>query len=149
MCKLDLIATSRSICPKRQRKLILSTMRFQNCYLARAKWCHPGIPTRQMVWLLTVVCLQNLGDCWIRHIRPDWTEEFAKIADKNTGETLELYTGVNMDSWSTYSQEHMRLPMSMKDCVLRQATDRKHAQFIGAMAQSIPRVFNRMDSNGN
>ena len=26
------------------------------------KWCHPEIPTKQMLWLLTVVCLQNLAD---------------------------------------------------------------------------------------
>ena len=84
-----------------------------------AKWCHPEIPTRWMVWLLTVVCLHNLGDYWIRHTRPDWIEESEKNIDNNTDEILKLCTGVNMDSWSAYSQECMCLPMGMKDCGLR------------------------------
>ena len=101
------------------------------------KWCHPEISTRQMMWLLAAVCLQNLGNYWIRHIRPDWIESFTKTINKNWDEILKLCTGVNMDSWSTYSQERMHLPMSMTGCGLRQATDRRHAQFIGAMAQII------------
>ena len=60
-----------------------------------------------------------------------------------------LCTGMKMESWSTHAQEQMRLPMSMRGCGLRQATDRRHAQFVGAMAQSITQLFNRKDSNGN
>ena len=71
------------------------------------KWCHPEIPTRQMLWLLTIVCLQNLGDYLIRHIRPDWTETFAKRIDKYTDQILGLYSGMKVESWSTYAQEQM------------------------------------------
>ena len=114
-----------------------------------AKWCHPEIPTRQMLWLLTCVCLQNVGDYWIRHIRPDWTEDFVKTNDKNTHENLKLCTGMNIIFWSSYSQKCMCLPMSIKGCEFRQVTDRRRAQFVGAMAQSTPQLFNRKDNSDN
>ena len=113
------------------------------------KGCRPEIPTRQMLWLLTVICLQNLGDYWIKRIRPGWTEAFAGAIDNNTDQILGLCTGVKMESWPTHAQEPMRLLMNMRGRGLRQATDRRHAKFVGAMAQSIPRSFNRKDSNGN
>ena len=95
------------------------------------------------------VILSHLGDYWIRHIRPDWTEARAERIDKNTDQILGLCTDMKMESWSTHAQEQMRLPMSMRGCGLRQATDRTHAQFVGAMTESTPQLFNRKDSNGN
>ena len=44
-------------------------------------WSHPDIPTRQMLWILIHVCLQFTGDYWLRHLRPDYTEEFATAID--------------------------------------------------------------------
>ena len=38
------------------------------------RWPNPDIPARQMLWILTVTCLQFMGDYWIRHVRPDLTE---------------------------------------------------------------------------
>jgi hypothetical protein len=32
------------------------------------RWPHPDIPARQMLWILTLACLQFTGDYWIRHV---------------------------------------------------------------------------------
>jgi len=39
------------------------------------RWPNPDIPTRQMLWILTVVCFQFMGDYWLRHIKPDYTDK--------------------------------------------------------------------------
>ena len=45
------------------------------------RWNHPDIPARQMLWLLVSGCLQFKPDYWLRHIRSDWTEDFASGVD--------------------------------------------------------------------
>ena len=93
------------------------------------------------MWLLLVVCLQNLGDYWTRHVRPDWTEEFASEIDDEVDELLKTCVGVDAKTWSFFAKERLRLPMSLRGCGLRQAA--------GAIAQSIPQLLNRKDVNGN
>ena len=36
---------------------------------------------RQMVWILTVVCFQFMGDYWLRNVRLDITLDFTKAID--------------------------------------------------------------------
>ena len=62
---------------------------------------------------------------------------------------LKTCIGVNTDSWSHFAKQRMRLLMNLKGCGLRQVVDRRHAQFIGVLAQSIPPLFDRKDNNGN
>ena len=39
-------------------------------------WPMADIPARQMpCWILTVVCFQFMGDYWLRHIKPDYTDK--------------------------------------------------------------------------
>ena len=49
-----------------------------SCLLDPGRWPHPEIPSHQIMWILTAICLQFMGDYWLRHIRPDFTEEFAR-----------------------------------------------------------------------
>jgi len=48
------------------------------------RWPNPEIPSRQMLWILLTTCLQFMGDYWLRHVRPDYTEEFAAGIDEAT-----------------------------------------------------------------
>ena len=59
------------------------------------RWPNPDIPTRQMLWLLTVSCLQFMGDYWIRHVRPDLTERFAKGIDEGIETIFQQCVGMN------------------------------------------------------
>ena len=43
----------------------------------------------------------------------------------------------------------MRLPLRNKGCGLREAEDIRYAQFIGAVAQCIPQLIDRLDKEGN
>ena len=110
-------------------------------------WSHPDIPTRQMLWILIHVCLQFTGDYWLRHLRPDYTEEFATEIDAGIRKLLQACIGVNIDSWSDIAKERMRLPIRYKGLGLRESVDRRHAQYIGALAQSLPDLINRTDGN--
>ena len=108
---------------------------------------HPDIPTRQMLWILIHVCLQFTGDYWLRHIRPDYTEDFAYAIDAAIRNLIQACIGMNINLWSDIARERMRLPIRCRGLGLRESADRRYAQYIGALAQSIPDLINRTDGN--
>ena len=102
-----------------------------------------------MLWILVVVYLQFMGDYWLRHARPDFTEDFSKGIDKGVLELFETTLGINTADWSAHAIERIRLPLGMKGrgCGLRETVDRWHGQFAGAMLQSVLPLMDRRDSN--
>ncbi len=56
-------------------------------------WPHPDIPAQQMLWILTLACLQFTGDYWIRHVRPDYTIEFAESNDAGVKQLFQMCVG--------------------------------------------------------
>ena len=101
-----------------------------------------------MQWILTVTCFQFMGDYWLRHVRPDLTLDFATAIDSGVATLLQTCTGTDITAWSRVAQERVKLPMRMKGCGLREAADRRHAQYIGAAVQSIPHLVDRKDETG-
>ena len=59
------------------------------------RWPHPELPSRQILWILFVVYFQFMGDYWLRHISPDFTEEFAKGVDRGILKLFETTIGIN------------------------------------------------------
>ena len=78
------------------------------------RWSNSDIPTRQMLWIPTVTCLQFMGDYWIRHVRLDLTEKFSRGTDEGISAIFQKCTGVNMGSWSNLAKERLRLPIRLK-----------------------------------
>ena len=111
------------------------------------RWPHPEIPSRQMLWILTLVCFQFMGDYWLRHVRPDYTEAFAQGIDEGILSLVQTCVGVDIASLTEIGRERMRLPIRFKGCGLRQATDRRYAQYLGAFAQSTMHLIDRTDQN--
>ena len=107
------------------------------------RWPHPEIPLRQMLWILTVVCLQFMGDYWLRHVSPDYTEEFSQKTDEGIHQLVETTIGMNTASWTEFARERLRLPIRMKGCGLREAVDRRYGQYLGAMLQSTMPLMDR------
>ena len=110
------------------------------------RWPRPELPSRQMLWILTVVCFQFMGDYWLRHIRPDFTEDFTKGIGKGILDLFKTTIGINTANWSTHATERVRLPLRMKGCRLREAEDRWYGQFVGTMLQSVLPLMGRTDS---
>ena len=54
-----------------------------------------------------------MGDYWLRHITPDLTLEFAKFVDKGVINLFQRCLGINIDSWSDFAKERMRLPIKI------------------------------------
>ena len=102
-----------------------------------------------MQWILTLACLQFQGDYWLRHIDPSLTKEFALGIDYGIYLLVEKAFGIRIASFSDIARERMRLPLRNKGCGLREAEDRRHAQFIGAVAQCVPQLIDRLDKEGN
>ena len=94
-----------------------------------------------------VVCLQFMGDYWLRHIRLNFTEDFTKGINKGILELFKTTIGINTANWSTHATERVRLPLRMKGCRLREAENRRHGKFVGAMLQSIPPLIDPTESN--
>jgi len=93
------------------------------------RWPHPEIPTRQMIWVLTLVCFQNMGDYWLRHILPDYTEQFARDIDDGIRSLFQTCVGCDITRWSDFAKERIRLPICFKGCRLQEAVDRRHGKF--------------------
>ena len=86
-----------------------------------------------------------MGDYWLWHARPDYTQEFAEGIDEGVKSLFQIFTGRNTDSWTPIARERLRLPMENKGCGMQEAVDRSHGQFVGAMLQSIMPLMNRTD----
>ena len=71
--------------------------------------------------------MQFMGDYWLRHIRPDYTEQFANELDEGIKKIFQSCVGINTDTWTDIAKEQMRLPIRCKGLGLRQAVDRRHA----------------------
>ena len=66
---------------------------------------------------------------WLRHIRPNFMEDFAKGIDRGILEIFKTTIGINNDDWSDHAKERIKLTIRMKGCRLREAEDRLHVQF--------------------
>jgi hypothetical protein len=64
-----------------------------------------------MLWILIHVCLQFTGDYWLRHIRPDYTEDFANAIDAAIRTLFQACIGMNINLWSDIAMERMWLPI--------------------------------------
>ena len=117
--------------------------------LDSARWPSPDIPTRQMLWILSLACLQFMGDYWLRHCNPSLTSEFAQEIDAGVDDLFELCSGMDTSTWTATAKERFRLPIRFKGCGLRQSDDRRHAQFVGGMLQSSLPLIDRKDAQGN
>ena len=71
------------------------------------RWPHPEIPSRQMLWILTLVCFQSMGDYWLRHVRPDWTRDFEQGIDEGVQTLLESCVGMPLNTWSEFVRERL------------------------------------------
>ena len=139
---------NRPLGPQRMQKILKGYTKLGDL-LDPGRWPNPDIPTRQMLWILTVTCLQFMGDYWIRHVRPDLTEKFAQGIDKGISAIFQRCIGVNTECWSDIAKERLRLPIRLKGCGLREAEDRRFGQYLGATAQSVIHLIDRRDDNGN
>ena len=106
---------------------------------------HPDIPTRQMLFLLTLACFQHQPDYWCRHIRPDYTGDFAAAIDEGVSSLVTMSTGLDIKNLPAFVQERMRLPISSGGGGLRSAHDRRYAQFVGGLTQCLPDFLDRLD----
>ena len=134
-------------CLDQRKSKILKGLEDATKLLDPGRWPHPEIPSRQMLWILTLVCFQFMGDYWLRHVRPDYTADFAHGIDQGVLSLVQTCVGVNIDTWSDFARERMRLPMRLKGCGLREAADRRHAQFLGALVQSTMPLIDRTDEH--
>ncbi len=115
--------------------------------LDHGRWPYPNIPTQQMLWILTLVCMQFMGDYWSWHIRPDYTADFAQGLDEGIHKIFQLCIGIDINLWIDFAKERMQLPIRFKGLGLRESCGRCHAQHIRALTQSIPYLIDQTDGN--
>ncbi|EJK51883.1 hypothetical protein THAOC_28906, partial [Thalassiosira oceanica] len=113
------------------------------------RWPCPDVPTRQMLWILTVACFQFMGDYWLRHVRPDFTGAFARGIDSGVWDLVQACVGTDTSKWTDIALARARLPMRERGCNLRGAADRRFAQFVGCLGHSAIALIDRTDSDGN
>ena len=83
--------------------------------LGQGRWPNPDIPAHQMLWILTVTCRHFKGDYWVRHMRPDLTENFAQGIDIGITTIFQQYIGVNTKTTLlAIPNERLRLPSCLK-----------------------------------
>ncbi len=111
------------------------------------RWPHPNIPMQQMLWILTLICMQFMGNYWLRHVCPDYTADFAQGLDKSIHTIFQMCIGIDINSWTDFAKERMQLLIRFKGLGLQASFNRCHTQYIGALTQSIPYLINQTDSN--
>jgi hypothetical protein len=84
------------------------------CLLDPGQWPHPDIPAPQMLWILKLAFLQFTGDYWIRHVRQDYTIEFAESIDAGVKQLFQMCVEADINSWYKHAQEQMHLPIRLQ-----------------------------------
>ena len=64
-----------------------------------------------MLWILTLVCFQSMGDYWLCHVRPDRTGTFAVGIDLGIADLFRATVGMDVNEWSVAARERLRLPL--------------------------------------
>ncbi len=67
-----------------------------------------------MMWILTLACLQFMGDYWIRYVHPDYTLEFAELIDAGVQQLFQMCVGADIGSWLEHAQECIHLPIHLQ-----------------------------------
>ena len=107
------------------------------------RWPHPEIPASQMLWVLTLIGFQSMGEYWLRHVRPDLTGAFAAGIDIGVADLFQATVGMDVAEWSPTARARIRLPIRERGCGLREAVDGQFGQFVGGMAQSVSALVTR------
>ena len=66
-----------------------------------------------MLWILTLVYFQSMGDYWLCHVRPDLTGRFAEAEGIDLGIADLFHATVGMDTvaWLMAAWERLCLPI--------------------------------------
>jgi len=88
-----------------------------------------------------------MGDYWLRHVRPIYTQKFVEGIDTGVNSLFKTYVGIDTDSWTDFLKEIMRLPIISKGCGLKEAVDHRHGQFVGAMLHSTMPLIDRTEKD--
>jgi hypothetical protein len=131
---------------KKMNSILKGTTSISNL-LNPGRWPHPNIPMQQMLWILTLICMQFMGNYWLRHVCPDYTADFAQGLDKSIHTIFQMCIGIDINSWTDFAKERMQLLIRFKGLGLQASFNRCHTQYIGALTQSIPYLINQTDSN--
>ena len=108
----------------------------------------PELPGRQCCWVLTLGCIQHMGNYWARHLPPNITSEFYKRVDMAVQTIVIVSTQLDSSDLDDFTKERMRLPIKCKGMGLRSLFDRRHLEFIGSMIHGIPYLTNRQSDSG-
>eukprot|EP00957_Ditylum_brightwellii_P204132 15337865-Ditylum_brightwellii.AAC.1 len=114
-----------------------------------SRYPEPQLPVRQCLWLLTLRCLQHLGNYLCRHVSPLLTADFSRSLDNGIQAVMTTATGVQWAELSDEAKERLRLPIRHRGCGLRQLEDRRHAEFLGGMWHGLPPLLDSTDEEGN
>jgi len=55
----------------------------------------PVDPNPVNAMILTLICVQSMGDYWLRHIRTYWTEEFSQSIDEEVKTFFNICTDMD------------------------------------------------------
>ena len=106
---------------------------------------YPAVPSRHCLWVLIYWCFQHYGNYLCRHVPPALTADFAASFDSLLYSLVGTVTGLDINSLPEPAAVRLRLPVHFKGCGIRSLSDRRHAEFIGAMMQGFQMLVNHWD----
>ena len=94
-------------------------------------WC--------LLWcsLLISICLQHQEEFWARHLPPQLTESIYEGLDEVILTMVQSCFGMDISSFSDIAKARLRLPLCNKGYSLRRFEDRRYAQYLGNLLQSV------------
>eukprot|EP00957_Ditylum_brightwellii_P064828 4918412-Ditylum_brightwellii.AAC.1 len=97
--------------------------------------CCPEIqlPICQCIWLLTLQCLQHLGNYIYHHVSTNLTESFNQTLDDGIQSLMMIATGINWEELLDKIKEKLCLPIWYCGCGLRQLRDRRYSEYMGGI----------------
>ena len=68
---------------------------------------HLEIPSHKMLSIWTIICFHFMGDQWLRHVRPNCTEQFSKEIDDSIISLFQTCVEINIDDQMDFERENV------------------------------------------
>ena len=99
--------------------------------------CPQEVPSRQCLWLLTLICLQFKGNCFIRHIPPQYTESFCRFIDDEVNNLVDRCYKIKQEKLLIFNSARIRLLIKLVGIGIHKLMDVRWSKFIGGMMEGV------------
>ena len=106
------------------------------------------IPTRQCLWLLTLICLRFKGNYFVRHIPPQFTGLFCNQIDVEVNKLVSKCSHIDFANLSNFVKTQIPLPIKLGGIGIQQLSTLPWNKYMGEIVEGVVPLLDKQTDNG-